>query len=285
LQRPCGFQIKAEGTLVPRRQPTGRRRPDHIKRCGRAAAQTAPLEEAVLFLAMQPGYTAPATRSGRTGGMVSRTLPGRPTSALDWVVVVTVCALAAIGFAGYGPGTRGPAAPGMQEAQTVDTATLIAGGPLAKVTRGELMVVVVATASQSPSESLAMAEAMESSKRDALSAAYRHLDGKPQHLVSFATRDIIGPSAGLMFSLAIVELFDGEDLARGRRIAGTGTIDRTGTVGPVGQAVEKAVSAERSGADLFLVHASQAGEVAAAVSRIRVVGVRTLAEAVEVLRS
>lgn len=66
-----------------------------------------------------------------------------------------------------------------------------------------------------------------------------------------------GPSAGLMFALSIVELLEPGDLVDGRVVAGTGTLARDGTVGPVGavrQKVAGAASSEGQGAaSVFLV--------------------------------
>ena len=52
--------------------------------------------------------------------------------------------------------------------------------------------------------------------------------------VQFATQGIGGPSAGMMFSLAIYTQVADPDLRQGRHIAGTGTINQDGTVGDIG---------------------------------------------------
>ncbi len=74
-----------------------------------------------------------------------------------------------------------------------------------------------------------------------------------------------GPSAGLMIALTVFDLADPGDLTAGRRIAGTGTIDLDGEVGPVGGVDAKVVAAREAGATVFLVpeyEASLAREVA-----------------------
>jgi len=71
--------------------------------------------------------------------------------------------------------------------------------------------------------------------------------------VSFRGRDIGGTSAGLAYTLAIYDLIKPGDLARGRAIAATGTIDVDGDVGPIGGVREKAEAARAAGAQLFLV--------------------------------
>ncbi|MGA9173325.1 MAG: SepM family pheromone-processing serine protease [Thermoactinomyces sp.] len=60
-----------------------------------------------------------------------------------------------------------------------------------------------------------------------------------------------GPSAGLMFSLEVLNRLLPEDLTHGRRIAGTGTISADGTVGQIGGIQHKLVAAERKHAQIF----------------------------------
>ncbi len=65
--------------------------------------------------------------------------------------------------------------------------------------------------------------------------------------------NIGGPSAGLMFSLAIYDTLTPGSLTGGAVVAGTGTIDTEGNVGPIGGIQQKVVAARESGAELFLV--------------------------------
>jgi PDZ domain-containing protein len=62
-----------------------------------------------------------------------------------------------------------------------------------------------------------------------------------------------GPSAGLMFTLGIMDKLEPEDLTGGKIIAGTGTIDDDGNVGPIGGIPQKLVGAKGADAQLFLV--------------------------------
>jgi len=62
-----------------------------------------------------------------------------------------------------------------------------------------------------------------------------------------------GPSAGLMFSLGIYDTLTPGSLTGGEIVAGTGTLDATGTVGPIGGIQQKIVGARDAGAELFLV--------------------------------
>jgi PDZ domain-containing protein len=69
--------------------------------------------------------------------------------------------------------------------------------------------------------------------------------------VTVKTDEIGGPSAGLMFSLEIYDQLMEEDFTKGYRIAGTGTIDSEGTVGPIGGIDQKIVAADKAGAEIF----------------------------------
>ena len=69
--------------------------------------------------------------------------------------------------------------------------------------------------------------------------------------IEFSTAGIGGPSAGLMFSLAIYTQIADPTLRDGRNIAGTGSIDREGKVGEIGGIDKKVVSAAKNGAEIF----------------------------------
>ncbi|WP_246073025.1 SepM family pheromone-processing serine protease [Paenibacillus dokdonensis] len=73
----------------------------------------------------------------------------------------------------------------------------------------------------------------------------------PPRQVKINTRDIGGPSAGLMFSLEILNQVLPEDLTKGYQIAGTGTIDQEGNVGQIGGIRDKIVAAHDGKVDIF----------------------------------
>ncbi|MFF3602234.1 YlbL family protein [Streptomyces sp. NPDC002463] len=75
--------------------------------------------------------------------------------------------------------------------------------------------------------------------------------------------DVGGPSAGLMFALGIVDKLTPESLTDGRFIAGTGTIDDKGQVGPIGGIEMKLVGARNAGAEYFLTPADNCESAAA----------------------
>lgn len=70
--------------------------------------------------------------------------------------------------------------------------------------------------------------------------------------VKVKTDEIGGPSAGFMFSLEIYNQLTDGDLTKGYQIAGTGTIEVDGTVGPIGGIEQKIVAADKAGAEFFL---------------------------------
>ena len=75
-----------------------------------------------------------------------------------------------------------------------------------------------------------------------------------RHLpVSIDSAGIIGPSAGLAFTLGLLEKLDPADLTGGKRIAATGTMAINGAVGDVGGVAQKTVAVRDAGAVLFLV--------------------------------
>lgn len=95
-----------------------------------------------------------------------------------------------------------------------------------------------------------------------------------------------GPSAGLMFGLAIHDVLTPGAATGGQVIAGTGTLDPDGVVGPIGGIRQKMVGARDDGAQWFLAPADNCAEVAGSVpDGLRVVKVGTYAEGVSALKA
>lgn len=95
--------------------------------------------------------------------------------------------------------------------------------------------------------------------------------------VSIQIENIGGPSAGTMFALGIIDMLTPQDEAAGKVIAGTGTMDLTGTVGPIGGIRQKMAGAERDGATWFLAPADNCSEVVGHVpDGLHVVKISTL---------
>lgn len=108
--------------------------------------------------------------------------------------------------------------------------------------------------------------------------------------VKISTTEIGGPSAGLAFTLALLDELTSGNLMGASHVVATGTISEDGSVGAIGALEQKAVAVEASGADLFLVPSGQSvGEMKrarqAAGSQVKIVQVATLDEALAALRS
>lgn len=102
--------------------------------------------------------------------------------------------------------------------------------------------------------------------------------------ITISLGDVGGPSAGLMFALAVVDKMTPGELNGGRFVAGTGTIDGAGTVGPIGGIPFKMIAAKDAGATVFLVPADNCAEAAAnAPDGLQLIRVSTLAGAVDAL--
>ena len=89
-----------------------------------------------------------------------------------------------------------------------------------------------------------------------------------------------GPSAGLMFSLGIIDTVTPGDLTGGKHVAGTGTITPDGTVGPIGGIRQKMLGARAGGATVFLAPAENCDEVVGHVPEgLHVLRVENIAQA------
>ena len=104
--------------------------------------------------------------------------------------------------------------------------------------------------------------------------------------VSIETENNIGgPSAGLMFTLSIIDKLTPEDLTGGKRIAGTGEIALDGGVLPVGGVAEKLIAVRRLGVTTFLIPAENCDSVRGQVpDGLRLVKVSNINDALRFLR-
>ncbi|MEU3746108.1 MULTISPECIES: S16 family serine protease [Streptomyces] len=128
---------------------------------------------------------------------------------------------------------------------------------------------------------------MKQSQDAATLAALDYLELDPEEVkVTLHLADIGGPSAGLLFSLGIVDKLDDGDLTGGKVVAGTGTIDADGTVGAVGGVSLKTQAAARDGATVFLVPKAECSDAQAEQPKdLRLVPVTALSDAVASLRA
>lgn len=97
--------------------------------------------------------------------------------------------------------------------------------------------------------------------------------------------NIGGPSAGLAFTLGVMDELTAGDLTGGRNIAVTGTINADGSVGDVGGVAQKTVAVRNSGAAAFLVPPGEYSEaVKHAGKHLKVIRVTSLEDALSALR-
>ncbi|MGC9376117.1 S16 family serine protease [Streptomyces sp. MH13] len=130
-------------------------------------------------------------------------------------------------------------------------------------------------------------EQMKESQDAATTAAlgYLKLDASDVD-VELRLEDVGGPSAGLLFSLGIVDKLRAGDLTGGKVIAGTGTITTGGKVGAVGGVPLKTQAARRDGATVFLVPKAECSDAQAELPKgLRLIPVTTLKGAVDSLEA
>ena len=103
--------------------------------------------------------------------------------------------------------------------------------------------------------------------------------------VSYNLNDVGGPSAGMMFSLAVIDKLSPGELNGGKFVAGTGTIDEAGNVGPIGGIEHKLKAARDAGAEIFLAPAGNCDEVLRTNTHgMAVASVATLDDAVRAMQ-
>ena len=102
--------------------------------------------------------------------------------------------------------------------------------------------------------------------------------------VTIQLDNVGGPSAGMMFALGIIDTLTPGELNGGKDVAGTGTIDAAGTVGPIGGIRQKLYGARDAGADYFLAPESNCADVVGHVpSGLTVISTSTLEESLSAL--
>ncbi len=104
--------------------------------------------------------------------------------------------------------------------------------------------------------------------------------------VTISIGNVGGPSAGMMFALAIIDKLTPANLTGGTFIAGTGEIEVGGAVDPIGGIQQKMAGARAAGATIFLTPASNCADTAGAVPPgMRLVKVSTLRGAIAALQA
>ncbi|MGO9963201.1 MAG: PDZ domain-containing protein [Acidimicrobiales bacterium] len=104
--------------------------------------------------------------------------------------------------------------------------------------------------------------------------------------VDLSSEGIVGPSAGLAFTLGVMQELDRANLTGGLTVAATGTMSIDGTVGDVGGVAQKTIAVRGAGASVFLVPPQEyAVAKAHAGPHLKVYAVSTISEAVHILES
>jgi Lon-like protease len=98
-------------------------------------------------------------------------------------------------------------------------------------------------------------------------------------------QELGGPSAGLVFGLAIYDKITAGPLLAGRHIAGTGTITPNGDVGAIGGIQEKIAGADKDGATVFLVPAPNCKDLAGVRTSMTLIKVATLGGAIAAMKT
>src|SRR6185295_15231828 len=96
-----------------------------------------------------------------------------------------------------------------------------------------------------------------------------------------------GPSAGLAFTLGVIDALTPGELTGGQKVATTGTISLDGSVGPIGGIKQKVFTVERAGVKVFLVPASEAADArdAAGNRGLKIIPVENVDDALKALAS
>lgn len=100
--------------------------------------------------------------------------------------------------------------------------------------------------------------------------------------VAIDSGNIGGPSAGLAFALDLMEKL-GRDVDRGNRIAATGELSLDGSVSRIGGIKQKTIGVHQAGIEIFLVPAENAAEARQSADGVRIVPVRSFAQALRFL--
>ncbi len=168
-------------------------------------------------------------------------------------------------------------------ATSADVRRLVTARPV-----GSKVRVLVRRGGVERTETVTTAASTDTPRRSVIGVAPTDAERYPFD-VTIQLNDVGGPSAGLMFALGIVEKITPQAVTGGRFIAGTGTIDDAGKVGPIGGIQQKLRGARAAGATVFLVPEGDCSEaLPARPSGLRLVKVSSLEgslRALEALRS
>ena len=102
--------------------------------------------------------------------------------------------------------------------------------------------------------------------------------------IDIDTGNVGGPSAGLMMALNVYNSLIENDITNGIKVAGTGTIEIDGSVGPVGGVKQKVIAAKNAGASLILVPTANFNDIKSYIDDdTNIVPVDTFKQSLEVI--
>ena len=103
--------------------------------------------------------------------------------------------------------------------------------------------------------------------------------------VKFHTENIIGPSAGSVFTMEIYNQLTPEDITGGKKIAGTGTISLDGKIGRIDGVKYKIMTAKEKGVDLFIVPAENYEKAAEYAGDLKLLKVKNIDDIINYLKN
>ncbi|MGM0500791.1 MAG: YlbL family protein [Bacillota bacterium] len=103
--------------------------------------------------------------------------------------------------------------------------------------------------------------------------------------VDFKTENIIGPSAGSVFTMEIYNQLIPEDITGGKRIAGTGTISLDGEIGRIDGVKYKIMAAKEADVDIFIVPAENYETAAEFAGDLKLLKAEEISDIIEYLES
>lgn len=177
-------------------------------------------------------------------------------------------------------------------------ADVLEAGDVIEAVDGERVVLVddlrEALAPKSPGDTVSLTVRRDGEVIDVIVDLYSREDEPDRALIGILTTtffpididsaNVGGPSAGMMYTLAVMDMLSDQSLTKGNIIAGTGTIDIDGTVGPIGGVRQKVVAAEAAGARVMLVpQANYEAALTAPRDDLQIVAVDTIDDVLEVL--
>jgi PDZ domain-containing protein len=112
---------------------------------------------------------------------------------------------------------------------------------------------------------------------------YPELPAVDPSLITLDVKETGGPSGGMIFTLGVIEELTPDDLLKGRKVAGTGTIDPSGVVGTIGGIDEKLIAAKRIGVTVFLAPRGNCRDITSVPPGLTIYAITTIDDAVKAL--